>query len=116
MADGERFNDIPATRREVDFIERGLQRQIDDQRRANENAHRDVKEEMRRMGEGFQKGMSEIALQVSRLNAAPAPTTYGLVKEGVSDMKRAGTPAWVIALIIAATVVAILILRRHGIA
>lgn len=126
MADGGDQSDRWATRRELDREAQNLQRQIDDHRRTADEKMRDIRDEVRRGNEAVTQGMANIAQKLERQPppAAPPPPTpvTQIVREELAQFRKekGSTPAWAIVLIlgalIAITVIAILVLKKAGVA
>lgn len=117
MADGSEYPERVATQRELDAAERHLQKQIDQL----DERFRDVREELRRMGEAVQKGMAEIAHKLEGLSRPlppppSAPPITQIVRDELAQLHKGkqGTPGWVYMLIVVGGVLAFLFFRRLG--
>lgn len=117
MADGSEYApERPATRRELDSETRHLQRQIDALERAFEERSREMRDELRRMGETMQQGMALLSQKLERWmqDQRPPPSPALITREDLQQLKKSGTPLWMLALIAVGALFAYLFLHKLG--
>lgn len=118
MADGGETGDRWATRRELDREAQHLQRQIDDHRRMADEKMRDIRDEVRRLGESIQQGMAMLAQKLERKDPPPpppAPPPAPLPTQLYNDAKKSGTPMWVIVAMLIGALFLYLIAKKMGV-